>query len=98
LYVRHRDVLDAVDFTEVGNADGVPVSALAREQQFLFEAPLDVLRCDGISRDFGTNHLQRDGDFELGIPSLVHGAHTAYTELFQDVIAGPELLANLQRS
>ena len=44
LDVRHRDVLDAVDLSEVVNADDVLVRDLTRQEQFLLEAPLDVLR------------------------------------------------------
>ena len=42
--VRHRDVLDAVDFAEVVNADDVLVRDLPREQQLLLEAALDARR------------------------------------------------------
>ena len=69
---------------------------LPREQQFLLEAPFNVLRGNRVPRDFGTNHFQRDGHFQLGIPRLVDGSHTANTKLFQDVIARPELLADVQ--
>ena len=94
LDVRHRDVLDAVDLAEVVNADDVAVSDLPCEQQLLFEAPLDVLGRGGVSRDLGANDLQRDRDFQFGVPCLIDGAHPADAELLQNVIPGSELLPN----
>ena len=38
----------------------------------------------------GRIDLERDGDAELGIPRLVHGAHAAETEQSDDVIAAAE--------
>ena len=79
--VRHRDVLDAVDLSEVVNADDVLVGDLAGEQELLLEPALDILRPVGILRRLRANDLQRDGDVQLRVPRLIDGAHPADAEL-----------------
>ena len=66
LDVRHRDVLDAADLTEIVNADDVPVRDLPREQQLALETPLDFGRRLRIGHHFGANHL--DGDRRPRVP------------------------------
>ena len=96
--VRHRDVLDAVDLAEVVNADDVLVRDLPRQEQFLLEAPLDVLRGGRIPSHFRPDDLEGDRDLELLVTGLIDSAHAADAELTQDVIPGPELLSGVQRS
>ncbi len=80
LHVRHRDVGDAVDLSEVVNADDVLVRDLTREQQLVFEAALQRFRGLRVRRRLGPDHLQRHGDFERLIPRLIDGAHAADAE------------------
>ncbi len=94
LEVGHRDVLDAVDFAEIVNADHVPVGDLAGQDQFLFEPALHFLGGKGISRCFGTNDLERHTLRQLRIPDLIDGAHAANAKDFDDVITGSERLAD----
>ena len=98
LDVRHRDVLDAVDFSEVVNADDVLVRDLTGEEQLLLEAPLDVLRGGRIPRDFRPNDFEGDRDLELLVIGLIDRAHAADAELTQDVIPRSELLPGGERS
>ncbi len=98
LEVRHRDVLDAVDFAEVVNADDVLVRDLPCEQQLLLEPALDRARGIPIARRLGTDHFHRDHDVELGVPRLIHGAHPAHAEHADDPIARPEPLPGGQRA
>jgi hypothetical protein len=95
--VRHRDVLDAVDLTDVVNANDVLVGDLPREQQLALEAPLDVGGDGLVGHRFRTNHLDGDGDAELGIPGLIHRSHAACSEQADDVIARTEWLPGLER-
>ena len=95
---RHRDVLDAVDLSEIVNADDVLVRDLARQQQLLLEAPFEVSRRVGIARGFRPDHLQRDGDAEAFVPRLIHGAHSADSEQLDDVIAVSERLPDSKRA
>ena len=98
LDVRHRDVLDAVDLAEVVNADDVLVGDLTRQQQLALEAPLDLGGRRRIRHHLRTDDFDRDGDAQLGVPRLVHGAHPADAEQADDVIAGAERLADRQRA
>ena len=52
----------------------------------------------GVGHDFRADHLDRDGDAELGVPRLVDRAHAAHAEHADDVIAGPECPAGRERS
>ena len=97
LDVRHRDVLDAVDLAEVVNADDVLVGDLTRQEQFLLEAPLDILRRGRVPSHFRPDHLEGDRDLQFLVIGLIHSAHAADAELTQDVIARPELLAGVER-
>ena len=97
LDVRHRDVLDAVDLAEVVNADDVLVGDLAREEQFLLEASLDILRRGRVPGHFRPDHLEGDRDFQFLVIGLIDSAHAADAELTQDVIARAELLPGLER-
>ena len=96
--VRHRDVLDAVDLSEVVDADDVLVRDLPGQQQFLLEATLDVLRRFRVVRSLRANDLQRHGDVQFGVPGLIHGAHPADAQLPENRVARSELFGNLQRA
>src|SRR5262249_18362366 len=80
----------------VVDANDVLVGDLAREQQLLLEALLGVRR-RGVTA-IGSNHLQRNGDVQLGVPRLVDRAHAADTEHLDDVIARTERLSGAQRA
>jgi hypothetical protein len=79
------------------NADDVLVRDLPGEEQLLFEALLG-LRRDLAALRVGANDLQRNGDLQFRVPRLVHRAHAADTEHFDDVIPRAERLADLERS
>jgi hypothetical protein len=96
LDVRHRDVLDAVEFSEIVDAHDVLVGDLPCEQQLLFETPLDVLCRRGVARHLGSNHFERHRHAELVVPGLVHRAHAANAELPQDAVPRPERLTVLE--
>ena len=51
-----------------------------------------------IRRHFGTDDLQRHGDAERVVPSLIDGAHAAHAEQPDDVIARAERRADAERS
>ncbi len=95
--VRHRDVLDAVDFTKVVNPDDVLVRHLAREQQLALEAKLDIPRRDWIGGDLRADDFHRHRDAQFRVPGLIDGAHAAHTQHFDDVIAGAKRLPNRER-
>src|SRR5262245_64895528 len=97
LDVRHRDVLDAIDLTEVVNAHDVGVCDLPGQQQLAFEATLQLPRRTRVARDFGSDDLQRNGDAELAIPRLVDGPHAAHAEQLGDAIPIPKSLPNTER-
>src|SRR6267143_3188601 len=46
----------------------------------------------------GPNHLEGDGDAQLGIPRLIDGAHSADAEDLEDVVARAERLPDLERT
>jgi hypothetical protein len=92
--VRHRDVLDTVDFAQVVNAHDVLVRDLTREQQFLFEATLDLGSHRHVPGDFRSNHFERDRHAQLGIPGLIDRAHAAYPEKANDQVSRAELLTH----
>ncbi len=98
LEIRHRDVLDAVDFPEVVNADDVLVGDLAREDQFLLEPPLHFARGSRIARRFRANHFQCDVLPQLGVPDVIDGAHAADTQHSDGMVAGAKRLADGKRS
>ena len=95
--VRHRDVLDAVDLSEVVNPDDVLVRDLPGEEQLALESPLQILGGRLIVCNLRPNHLQRDGDAKLGVPRLVDGAHAAEAEKSRDAVPAPELRADGKR-
>ncbi len=95
--VRHRDVLDAVDLAQVVDAHDILVRDLAREQELTLEAPFDFLLGQRIPNGFRPNHLQGDDDFELLVPRLIHGAHSADAEQPDDRVAS-KMLTDCQRT
>ena len=95
--VRHRDVLDAVDLSEVVNSDDVLVRDLPREEQLALESPLQILGGRLVVGNLRPNHLQRDRDAKLGVPCLVDGAHAAEAKQSRDAVAGPEVRADGKR-
>ena len=94
LDVRHRDVLDAADITEIMNADDVPVRDLPREQQLALETAFDFGRRLRIGHYLGANHLDGHRDREFRIPRLIHGAHAADAQQPDDVISTAEGFPN----
>ena len=77
LDIRHRDVLDAVDLAEVVNADDVLVRHLPSEQKFLLESSLQLSARAVFGVHLRSDDLERDGHAQLGIPSLIDGAHSS---------------------
>ena len=94
--VRHRDVLDAVDLAEIVNANDILVGHVPGEQQFAFEAPLQVAHRGCILEGLGANDLDRHDHRELFVPCLVHGTHPALAKRANEVIAAPEPRSRLQ--
>ncbi|HMF97670.1 MAG TPA: hypothetical protein VKE96_25400 [Vicinamibacterales bacterium] len=90
---RHRDVLDAVDFVDVVNADHVLVGDLASEQQLVLEALLRLGRGRSLSL-VSADQFQRDCDIQLRVPRLVDGTHPADAKQLDDVIPRAERLAH----
>ena len=87
----HRDVLDAVHFPEIMDADHIAVCDLARKQQLALEAAFQVLRRGGIGHHFGSDDLQRDRHTERVIPRLVDDPHASRAEDAQDAIPRAKL-------
>ena len=96
LDVRHRDVLDAVDLAQIVNPDDVLVRDLPGEEQFLLE-PLFGFRRRAAAARVDANHLQCDGNAQLGVPGLVDRAHAADAKHLDDVIPRAERLTNPER-
>ncbi len=94
--VRHRDVLDAVDLSQVVDADDVRMRHLPGEEQLTFEACFDRGGRAGIGDRIRPNDLERERDFELGVPRLVNGPHPANAEQSDDSIPRAEELAHLE--
>jgi hypothetical protein len=98
LDVRHRDVRDAVDLTEIVDADDVLVRDLAGEKQLAFEPPLERLRRVLVLGVRRPNHFHRDGDLEHLVPGLIDRAHATDAEQPDDVVSRSEIVADGQRS
>ncbi len=86
--VRHRDVLDAGDFSKVVNANDVLVSDLSRQLQLALEASFDLACGKRIGHHLRTNHLDGHRFAEFCVPRLIHGAHSADAEGLDDEVAG----------
>ena len=65
---------------------------VAGENELLLEA----LQNRGISRQFGTDNLERDQAVEFAVAGLVDGAHAALPEHAQNFVAFTEKHARLQ--
>ncbi len=89
---RHRDVLDAVDFPEIEDADNVLVGDLTREQQFLLEPSFDLARCHWILRDLRPDHFHGNRYAQLRVPRLIDRTHATNTQELDDVVARTKLL------
>ena len=87
---RHRQVLDAVQFTQVVNADHVLVGNLASQHELPLEPPLHFAGGSGVQQYFRSNDLKGNGDTEFRIPRLVNDAHATGAERADDVIAAAE--------
>ena len=94
LEIRHRDVLDAVDFAEVVDANDILMSNLSSEDELLLEPPLHFPRGQRIARGFRAYHLQRHRHPKLRVPGVVHSSHAADAEHPHDVITVAECLAD----
>ena len=98
LDVRHRDVLDAVDLTQIVNPNDVLVCNLPGQQQLALEPPLDIEAGRSDRTELRPNHFERNSDAELVVPGLVHGAHAADAERPDDVVSSAECLAGRERT
>ena len=98
LDVRHREVLDAVDFAEIVDAHDVLVRDLTREEQLTLEAAFHFARRVRVGAHFRPNDFESDRDAQLGIPRLVDDAHAAGAKLPQDAVACPERRAGRERT
>ncbi len=98
LHVRHRDVSDAADLSEIVNADDVFVSDLSGEHELALEAPLEIAGRFGVLERLRTDHLDGDGPLERLVPGLVDRAHATAAQEPNDVIAGAEVLADDERA
>ena len=87
LHVRHRDVLDAVDFPEIVNPHDMFVRHLTGKEQLVLEALFDLSRNLPL---VAANHFQRNRDTQLRVPRLIDRAHAARAEQFDHVIPGTE--------
>ena len=83
-------------FAQVVNADDVLMGHLAGKHEFLHEAPLHLACHARIAGRFRANHLQRDRHTQLGIPRVIHGAHTAHPEKADDTVTAAERLTYLE--
>ena len=92
LDVLHGDELDPVGLSEIKNANDVFMSDLAREDQFLLEAPQNF----GIGRHVGANHFDGHLAVQLAIVRLVDGAHSALSQQPHDFIAAADRAAGAQ--
>ena len=66
---------------------------LTRQHELALESPFEILRGLRVHVRFRPNDLERDGDSEFVVVCLIHDAHSAGAEYFDDSIAIPELLA-----
>jgi hypothetical protein len=87
LDVRHRQVFDAADLSEIMDPDDVLVCDLASEQELAFEPSFDVARCSRIGGDLRPDHFEGYGDTELLVPGLVDRAHASHPEKTDQVVA-----------
>ena len=96
VHIRHRDVLDAVNLPEVVDADDVLVGDVARQEQFAFEAAFEIAGDGWIGHRLGADHLDGNDNRQLVVPRLVDGAHSANTQLTDEVIPTSETCAGLE--
>jgi len=85
-------VVGGVDLAPASGANGfitgtIPTRATAT-------ASTSPRRRRRIVRGLRSDHLERDGDAELGVPRPIHGAHAADADRADDVVARPERLAD----
>ncbi len=92
LQILHGDELDLSRFADIENADDVPVRHLTCKDQLLLEA----LQYLGMLRQLRLDHLERDITLKLCVSGLVYGAHSAFTEQFQQFISPAKQISNLQ--
>ena len=97
LDVLHRQVLQTVDFAEIVDADDVRMGDLARQPKLALESLLQCLEIGLAEGDARSDDLQRDRSAERLVPRVVHLAHTAGAEQFDDGVARRELLTGLER-
>src|ERR1035438_3806839 len=83
LHVLHSDELGSPGFPDIENADDIPVSDLAREDQLLLETLQNLRMFSHLRLD----HFERDHSLQLYVPSLVDSAHAAFAEQLKDFIA-----------
>ncbi len=98
LHELHRDVLDAVDFAEVVDSHHVRVRDLPREQQLSLETTLDLAGGGGVGHGLGPDHLDGDRNPELGVPSVIDGAHPAGPQQTNDAIARTKIVPGCERT
>ncbi len=89
--LRHQ-IRDVAVGREVERGDDVGVAQLADRARLLRE-PLGERRIAGRLR---RKHLDRDVTAKRGLVALVHGAHTAGTDLLDDLVVA-EAVARLER-
>ena len=92
LQILHRDELCLSRFSDIENADDIPVRDLARKNQLLLEALQDLR----MLRHFGPDYFERDLSLQFHVSSLVDRAHAAFTEQLQKFITSAEQIANPQ--
>ena len=83
LHEIHGDELDSVGLAEVENTNDILVRDLARENQFLLEAPQDFR----IAGELGTDQFESDKTVEFLVSRFIHRAHPATSKQLQDFIA-----------
>src|ERR1039457_6643925 len=91
LQVLHSDELGSPGFPDIENADDIPVSDLAREDQLLFEA----LQNFRVLSHFRLDHFERDLSLKLDVSSLVNSAHATFAKQLQNFIASAQQITNL---
>src|SRR5437763_204853 len=88
----HGDELQAIGVAQVVDPNDILVSDLMGEYQFL----LETIENGGVSRQFRSNHFERDHAIHFAIPRPVNRAHAPFAEKLENLVASPEYGADLQ--
>ena len=92
LDILHGDEFHALSFTQVVDTNHIAVGDLGGEDQFLLEAVKNGV----VASQVRAYHLEGDETVELNIFRLINGAHAAFAQQAQNLVALGQQVARSQ--